>query len=341
MGQLHVETQNDNAPGTIAAWDKRHVVFGGSGNSGGVGISYDQTNNQGYIEALSPNTGWRNLILQSGGGNLGIGTNTPEYPLAFGNSAGDKISLWSNYGTGTYYGLGVGPYQLEIHTDAAEADIVFGYGKSNSLTEVMRVKGTGNVGIGTSSPQQQLSVANALNIDQSNLNNGSVANALTFGSLSGEGIASNRTAIGNQYGLDFFTQSTPRLSILNNGYVGIGTASPQSLLHVAGSLKADSYTRLGSDAPAIRMKKLTGTTASFQGGGVFVVHGLTDSKILAINVMVEWSPDLYVPAGYRNTTGREFYWENDVGGKITVWNFNGNSASLISKPIKVLIIYEE
>ena len=45
-------------------------------------------------------------------GNVGIGTNIPDYPLTFGNfGANDKIALWTNYGTGTYYGLGVGSYQ--------------------------------------------------------------------------------------------------------------------------------------------------------------------------------------------------------------------------------------
>ena len=39
-------------------------------------MSYDQTNNVGYIEALTPNVAFRNLVLQSGGGNVGIGTGT-------------------------------------------------------------------------------------------------------------------------------------------------------------------------------------------------------------------------------------------------------------------------
>ena len=86
---------------------------------------------------------------------------------------------------------------------------------------------SGNVGIGTPSPQQQLSVAAGLNIDQNNANSGSVANALTFGSASGEGIGCKRNAGGNQFGLDFYTGSANRLSISNNGNVAI--ASPGSL----------------------------------------------------------------------------------------------------------------
>ena len=34
-------------------------------------MSYDQVRNRGYLESLQPNVGWGNLILQSGGGNVG------------------------------------------------------------------------------------------------------------------------------------------------------------------------------------------------------------------------------------------------------------------------------
>ena len=65
-------------------------------------------------------------------------------------------------------------------------------------------------------------------IDQNNLNDGFLNNntfggvGLSFGSGSGEGIASKRTATGNQFGLDFYTSFTARMSILNGGFVGIG-----------------------------------------------------------------------------------------------------------------------
>ncbi|MCA1620537.1 MAG: tail fiber domain-containing protein [Acidobacteria bacterium] len=44
-------------------------------------MSYDQTNNVGYISSLSPNVLWRNLVLQSGGGNVGVGTTEPAHRL--------------------------------------------------------------------------------------------------------------------------------------------------------------------------------------------------------------------------------------------------------------------
>ena len=101
------------------------------------------------------------------------------------------------------------------------------------------VSGTpGLVGIGNITPQQNLSVNNAENIDQANLNNGflnngsTTGNGLTFGLSSGEGIASKRTGGGNQFGLDFYTNFTNRMVITNGGNVGIGTTAPGAKLHV-------------------------------------------------------------------------------------------------------------
>jgi hypothetical protein len=73
-----------------------------------------------------------------------------------------------------------------------------------------------------------------VNIDQFNFNNGSIAYGLKFGTGSGEGIGSKRTGGGNQYGLDFYTQFNPRMSITQNGNVGIGTNNPSATLHVNG-----------------------------------------------------------------------------------------------------------
>src|SRR5215207_4573680 len=94
---------------------------------------------------------------------------------------------------------------------------------------------SGNVGIGLTGPQKALSVNAALNVDQANANNGAVNPGITFGSSSGEGMASKRTGSGNQFGLDLYTGSAVRLSITNGGNVGIGTQTPNRTFHVEGS----------------------------------------------------------------------------------------------------------
>ena len=95
-------------------------------------------------------------------GNIGIGNTNPYSPLTFNNNLGEKISLWGN--ATNSYGLGVQSGTFQIHSDLSSADIAFGYGNSGAFTERMRIKGTGNVGIGTSNPAYQLDISNRIRI---------------------------------------------------------------------------------------------------------------------------------------------------------------------------------
>lgn len=77
-------------------------------------------------------------------------------------------------------------------------------------------------------------------VDPEGRNTNGLTWGLTFGANSGEGIASKRDAGGNQFGLDFYTDYLPRLSIDNAGRVGIGTTSPSdSSLDVHGDIRLD------------------------------------------------------------------------------------------------------
>lgn len=104
------------------------------------------------------------------------------------------------------------------------------------------IRAVGGVGIGTTAPQQALSVAAGMNIDQANANSGTT-NSLRFGSASGEAIGSRRTAGPNQYGLDFYTNSTARMSITNGGYVGFGLFSPAYRIDMPNLGNADGQGR--------------------------------------------------------------------------------------------------
>lgn len=77
--------------------------------------------------------------------NVGIGTNTPGFPLSFSNALGNKISLYGT--TGNHYGFGIQGGLLQMYSDAAAANIAFGYGSSTSFAERMRIVNNGEYGL--------------------------------------------------------------------------------------------------------------------------------------------------------------------------------------------------
>jgi hypothetical protein len=105
--------------------------------------------------------------------NVGIGTNTPQFPLSFPGTLGDKISLWSD-GSSTHYGLGIQSDLFQIFTKTNNNDIAFGYGSSGAFTEIMRIKGNGNVGIGTNAPAATLDVNGQVKISGGSPGDGKV-----------------------------------------------------------------------------------------------------------------------------------------------------------------------
>ncbi len=180
------------------------------------------------------------------------GTNAANYVDMGINSSGNKTSFYFGSANDAYlYNAGgtVGG-NFYIGTSTSAKFLAFLTGGSAASNERMRIDGTGNVGIGTITPTQKLDVNGSINastsvisqgtvvVDASAANTGTSSPGLLFGSpSSGEAISSKRTTGTDQYGIDFYTGSTLRMSVTQTGNVGIGTNVPASTLDVQGTVK--------------------------------------------------------------------------------------------------------
>lgn len=181
------------------------------------------------------NVGW-GLIFDGRNGNIGFGNQDPTYPISFKDLSGDKISLFKD-GNGNYYGLGIGNSVMQLMTPHNNADILFGYGRSNSFTENMRIKGNGLVGIKNPDPKFPLS----------------------FQDISGDKISLFKDLNGNYYGLGIGSSllqlMTPHstsdivfgygksaafvenMRIKGNGNTGIGVSDPVYSLDISNRMR--------------------------------------------------------------------------------------------------------
>lgn len=101
------------------------------------------------------------LSVDGANNRVGIGTAAPNAPLQFANATGNrKIVMYETANNDQqFYGFGVDPGILRYQADVTTTDHVFYAGASTTTSnELMRIKGTGNVGIGTNAPTSLLDV---------------------------------------------------------------------------------------------------------------------------------------------------------------------------------------
>ena len=195
-----------------------------------------------------------------GDGNVGIGNASPENilhvekanPIIFVQDTYTSLSTTEAYikFSGSQSSAAGGGFRTDIEK-------AIGY-KNDSLvfedggTERMRIDSSGNVGIGTTSPNSELHIASGnpvLTLQDTNSNDPNAVKieftdqindvhaeiGLTAGNSGALNIKNNYKAI------DFYTgtsgTSTLAMQIDDNGFVGIGITNPTATLHVNGGLR--------------------------------------------------------------------------------------------------------
>lgn len=133
--------------------------------------------------------------------------------------------------------------------------------------------------------------------------------------------------------------ATDPLFIIGNGTSNTSKSNAFTV-YKNGDADLNGYTKLGSDAPAIKMKKLTLNSASVAGGETFVAHGLNRSKILGVQALLSYDANGEVPPSFNESPGY-LYYVSLMGSNVYVWLTATGSANILNKPVKLLITYEE
>jgi hypothetical protein len=138
--------------------------YGISHTNGTIDVATYVDNASGFIGTKSnhpfqlyANDGYNQFVLTPTG-NVGIGT-YPTAQLHLANSVTNrKIVLYDELGNNNqFFGFGISWGILRYHVNDPLNDHVFFAGSSDSTAnELMRIKGTGQVGIGVTTPQNRL-----------------------------------------------------------------------------------------------------------------------------------------------------------------------------------------
>lgn len=220
-----IQTQINSKQATLVSGTNIKTVGGvsllGSGDAGTIGVAYGGT-------GATTLTGY---VKGSGTSAFTASATIPGSDIS-GNISGNAANVTgtvavANGGTGA--------------TSLTSGYLVKGNGTSAASASVVYDTGT-NVGIGTSSPTQKLTVSGAVNADNFYIQTqgASQAGTIGFANANGPGIQFWGSSTGNAGSLTFSTASTERARIDSSGNVGIGTSTPGQKLDVAGSAQASN-----------------------------------------------------------------------------------------------------
>ena len=328
-----------------ATYDKAVIKFRATenwnGTSNGSKIFFYTTSN-------GSNNEQERMVINHDG-KVGIGSISPQSKLHLHEPTTDLIQAMqvTTDGTGSAATDGLGftifgssdflmPRAARIMNNE-NGQLILG---ANNLN-VLKITPTGNVGINSAfAPSARFQVYHDTenDITKPHINLVTAVDA-NNGMIKMSNLTASRY-FGQYFNLNSGTAANNFLSFDYNGTTSILDLKGNGNVNHAG------FTKLGSDAPSIKVKKFTGNTAATEGGSVEILHGLGNTKIVSMDLMVNYGGVSFVEEDYAGAVGYEC---NIVAALnfpglqeiIRITNKSGNSVNVLSKPYKLIVTYEE
>ena len=225
-------------------------------------LGYDTTNDYAEIAAIKSGTGYKNLILNRGGANVGIGTASPQEKLhivgldgsvplssyygslVVDNNGEAAMSIIGNSYSSIYFGDAATNFAGGVIYEHSSNSMNF---RTNGNSEKMRILGNGNVGIGTDLPSSKLTVKDS---QDSSFDSGIGiirSNSSQTGYINMVGGAMNINAP-NAVPIKFRDGGNTNVTIGGDGYVGIGTTVTDGGFNVNNTTAGSYYNMSNSDS---------------------------------------------------------------------------------------------
>jgi hypothetical protein len=247
-------------------------------------------------------------IYETASGNVGIGTSSPQQLLVIrGNetASGKQFQITSINGSRTW-GIGVGSgggFSIRDETGALNPVSISAGASTGSLsigtnfislltggagsyirfqtnaTERIRLDHSGNLGIGTTSPEERLDVTGTVKMTGFKMADGATENYVLTTDASGNGSWQPSFGHGSNGTANYISKFTGSASLGNSniyetgdGFIGIGTTSPQQLFVLRGNENASGEQ---FQITSINGSRTWGIGVS--GGGGFTIRDETGS----------------------------------------------------------------
>jgi hypothetical protein len=146
-GTLSLPAASITGAGALGTTFQEQIQSSGHTLALGANATAAEVQSQGAVPLYINHGGNDVIMVDSGLGNVGIGTTAPTFPLSLGTGTGNKIALYD--GGGDKYGFGVQAGLLQVFTGASSEDIAFGTGSSTNFTETARITGNGKMRVNT------------------------------------------------------------------------------------------------------------------------------------------------------------------------------------------------